>query len=81
LREKDKFRVFESSALRKKFGSKEDNVTREWRRRHREEHYDLYCLSNIIRVIKSRSMKWAGHVASIRDRRAAYRFSVGDLRE
>ena len=81
LREKHKLRVFESRALRKKFGSKRDNVTREWGRRHNEELYDLCSSSNIIRAMKSRSMKWAGYVARIRDRRAAYWALVGDLRE
>ena len=70
-------RVFESRVLRKKFGPKRDEVTREWGRLHKEELYDLYSSSNIIRVIKSRRMKWAGHVACIRDRRAAYRVLVG----
>jgi hypothetical protein len=55
-------------------------VTGEWRRRHNEELYDLYSSSNI-RVIKSRCVKWAGHVARIRDRRAAYRVLVVELRE
>jgi len=81
LREKHKLRVFESKALRKKFGSKREDVTREWGRRHKEELYDLCSSSDIIRVIKSRSMKWAGHVARIRDRRAAYWVLVGDLGE
>ena len=70
-------RVFESRVLRKKCGPKRDEVTREWGRLHKEELYDLYSSSNIIRVIKSRRMKWAGHVACIRDRRAAYRVLVG----
>jgi hypothetical protein len=51
--------------------------TGEWRRLHNEELYDLYCLADIIRVIKSRSMRWAGHVARMGDRRGAYRVLMG----
>jgi hypothetical protein len=76
LREKHKLRVFESRVLRKKFGSKRDEVTGEWRRQYKVGLYDLYSSSNIIRVIKSRSIKWAGHVARIRDRTAANRVLV-----
>ena len=49
--------------LRKTFGTTRDAVTVEWRRLHNEELYDLYCLPNIIRTIKSRRLRWAGHVA------------------
>jgi hypothetical protein len=69
--------VFENRVLRKVFGLKRDEVTGEWRRLHNEELNDLYCSSNIIRVIKSRRMRWAGHVARIGDRRGAYRILVG----
>jgi hypothetical protein len=72
LREKHKLRVFESRVLRKKFGSKRDEMTGEWRRQYKVELCDLYFSSNIIWVIKSRSIKWAGHVARIRIRTAAY---------
>jgi hypothetical protein len=47
------------------FGTKKDEVTGKWRRLHAEEFYDLYCSPDIIRVITSRRMKWAGHVASM----------------
>ena len=49
--------------LRRIFGTRKDEVTGEWRRLHNEELNDLYSLPNIVRVIKSRRMRWAGHVA------------------
>ena len=55
--------------LRKIFGSKRDEVTGEWRRLHNEELNDLYCSPNIVRVIKSKRMRWAGHVARMGERR------------
>ena len=58
-------------------GLKSDEITGEWRRLHNEELYGLYCLSNIIRVIISISMRWTGHVACMAERRGAYRFWVG----
>jgi hypothetical protein len=65
--------------LRKIFGLKRDEVTWEWSRLHNEELYDLYSLPNI-RVIKSRRMRCAGHVARIRERSGAYKVWWGDLR-
>ena len=59
------------------FGPKRDEVTGEWRKIHNEELNDLYSLPNIVRVIKSRSMRWAGHVAHMGKRRDAYRVLVG----
>ena len=63
LRERHRLRMFENRVLRKTFRRKRDEETREWRRLHIEELYELYSLANIIRVIKSRSMRWAGRVA------------------
>jgi hypothetical protein len=61
--------------LRKKFGPKRDEVTGEWRRLHNEELYALYS-SSYIRVIKSRRMRWAGHVERMGARSGIYRISV-----
>ena len=55
--------MFENRVLRTIFGPKRDGVTGEWRKLHNEELNDLYCSPNIVRVIKSRRMGWAGHVA------------------
>ena len=63
LREERKLRVFENMVLRRIFVPRRDEVTEEWRRLHNEELNDLYPLSNIVRMIKSRRMRWAGHVA------------------
>jgi hypothetical protein len=69
--------VFENRVLRKIFGPKRDEATGEWRRLHNEELNDLYSSPNIIRVIKSRIMRWAGHVARMVEKRGAYRTLVG----
>ena len=63
--------------LRRIFGPKRDEVTREWRKLHNEELNDLYCSPNIIRVIKSKIMRRAGHVARIWESRGVYRVLVG----
>jgi hypothetical protein len=76
LREERKLRVFENSVLRRIFGSKRDEVTREWRKLYNEELNYLDSLSRIVRVIKSRRMRWAGHVARMGERRGVYRFLV-----
>jgi hypothetical protein len=68
--------VFENRALREIFGPKRDEATGEWRKLHKEELYDLHSSPNIIRLIKLRRMRWAGHVASMRARRGAYRVLV-----
>jgi hypothetical protein len=76
-REEHRLRVFENRVLRRKFWPKRDGVTGEWRRLYNEERNNLYSSPNIIRVIKSRRMRWAGHVARIREGRGAYRILVG----
>jgi hypothetical protein len=58
-------------------GSKRIEVTREWRKPRNEELSDLYSLSNIVRVIKSRRMRWAGHVAQMGEKRGVYTVLVG----
>jgi hypothetical protein len=58
-----RLRVFEKRVLRKIFGLKRDEVIGGWRELHNEELYNLYCLPSVIRIIKSRRMGWAGHVA------------------
>jgi hypothetical protein len=58
-------------------GRKRDEVTREWRKLHKEKLNDLYCLPNIVWVIKLRRMRWAGHVTRIAERRGVYRVLVG----
>ena len=63
LREERKLRVFENMVWWRIFGSRRDEVTWEWRRLHNEELNDLYSSPNFVRVIKSRRMGWAGHVA------------------
>jgi hypothetical protein len=69
--------VFENRVLRKIFGPKRDEVTGEWRKLHNEELHDLYSLPSIIRIIKSRRMRWADHVARMEEKRNAYRLLVG----
>jgi hypothetical protein len=79
VREEQRLRVFENRVLRRIFGPKRDEATGEWRRLHKEELNDLHSSPNIIRVIKPRRMRWAGHVASIGEKRGAYRILVGIL--
>ena len=63
--------------LRRIFGPRRDEVTEEWKRLHNEELNDLYSSSNIVRVIKSRRMRWAGHVARMGEERGVYRDLLG----
>ena len=82
MREECRLRVFENRVLRRIFGGpKRDEVAGEWGKLHNEELYELYCSPNIIRAIKSRRMRWAGHVAGKGDSRCAYRVLVGKSEE
>ena len=69
--------VFENRALRRIFGPKRDEVTGEWRKLHNDELNDLYSLPNMVRVVKSRRMRWVGHVARMVEDRGVHRVLVG----
>jgi hypothetical protein len=70
--------VFENRVLRRIFGSKRDEVTGKWRKRHSEELHDLYSLPSTIRIMKSSRMSWVvGHIARKGEKRNAYRLLVG----
>ena len=69
--------MFENRVLRRLFGLKRDEVTGEWRKLHNEELSDLYSLPNIVRVVKSKRMRWAGHVARMGEGRVVHRVLVG----
>ena len=75
LREERRLRVFENRVLRRVFGPKRDE-TGEWRKLHNEELNDLYSLPNIVRVVKSRRIGWAGHVARMGEDRGVHRALV-----
>ena len=77
LREVRKLKVFENMVLRRIFVPRREKVTGEWRRLYNEELNDLYSSPNIVRVIKSRRMRWAGHVARMGKERGAYRVWMG----
>ncbi|KAJ4443767.1 hypothetical protein ANN_05545 [Periplaneta americana] len=77
LREEHRLRVFENKVFRKIFGAKRDEVTGEWRKLHNTELHALYSSPDIIRNIKSRRLRWAGHVARMGESRNAYRVLVG----
>ena len=81
MREEHRLRVFENRVLRRIYGPKKHEVTREWRRLRNEKTNDVYSSPNIFQVIKSRRMRWAGHVARMGERRAVYRFWWGNLKE
>ena len=71
--------MFENRVLRRIFGPKRDEVTREWRRLrvHNEDPSDLYSSPNIVRVTKSRILRWAGHVARLEKKKSVYTILVG----
>jgi hypothetical protein len=77
LREENRLRVFESRVLRRIFGPKRNEVTGEWRKLYNEELHILYSSPNIIRQIKSRRMRWAGHVSRMEEERNVYRALMG----
>jgi hypothetical protein len=77
LREEHRLRVFENRVLRRIFGPKRDEVTGEWRKLHNEELHNLYSSPDIIRQVKSRRMRWAGHVARMGEETNVYKVLVG----
>ena len=77
LREEHRLRVFENRVLRRIFGPKRDGVTGEWRKLHNEELNDLYSSFNIVRVIKLRRMRRAGHIARVEERKCVHKVLVG----
>jgi hypothetical protein len=77
LREERRLRVFENSVLRRICGPRRDEIKGQYRKLHKVELNDLYCSPNILRAIKSRIMRWAGHVARMRETRGIYRVLVG----
>ena len=77
LREERRLRVFENRVLRRIFGPKRDGVTGERRKLHNEKLNDLYSAPNIVRVIKSRRMRWVGNVEHMWERRGVFRVLVG----
>jgi len=81
LREERKLRIFENMVLRRIFGPRREEVTGEWRRLHKEELIDLYFSPNIVRVIKSRKMRWAGHVARMGEGRVCIGSWWGNWRD
>src|SRR5215510_3208506 len=77
LREEHRLRVFENRVLRRVFGPNRDEVTGEWRKLHNEELEDLYSSPSIVQVVKSKRMRWAGHVARMGEERGVQRVLVG----
>ena len=73
--------MFENGVLRRIFGPKGDEVTRDWRKLHNVELNDLYCSPNIVRVIKSIKLRWVGHVAHVGEMGGVYRVLVGQSEE
>jgi hypothetical protein len=77
VRKEYKLRVFENRVLRRIFGPKRDGVTGGWRKLHNVELHNLYSSPSIIRIIKARRMRWAGHVARMGEKRNVYGLLVG----
>jgi hypothetical protein len=81
LREERRLRVFENTVLRRIFGPKRDEETGGWRKLHNEELHNLYSSPSIMKIIKSRRMRWAGHVARMGENRNSYRLLVESQKE
>jgi hypothetical protein len=79
--EEHRLRVFENRVLRRIFGPTREEVMGGWRRLHNEELRDFYSSPSIIRMIKSKKIRWAGHIALMGQKRNAYRLFVGKLEE
>jgi hypothetical protein len=77
MREERRLRVFENRVLMRIFGPKRNEVIRKWRKLHTEEFNDLYSLPNTFQMIKSRRMRWTGHVVLMGERRRVYRILEG----
>jgi hypothetical protein len=77
VREEHKLRVFENRVLRRIIGPKGDGVTGWWRKLHNEDLHNLYSSPSTIRILKSRRMRWARHVARMREKRNVCRLLVG----
>jgi hypothetical protein len=77
LREKYRLRLFENNVLRRIFKPKRNEVTGGWGRLHNEEPHNLYSSPSIIRMIKSRSMRYEGHASRMGEKRNSYRILVG----
>jgi hypothetical protein len=77
VREEHKLRVFENRVLRRVFGPKRDRVMGRWKKLYNEELHNLYSSPSIIRIVKSRRMRWAGHVAPMGEKRSVCRLLVG----
>jgi hypothetical protein len=78
VREEYKLRVFENRVLRRIFGPKRDGAAGGWRKLHNEDLHNLYYFPSMIKIIKSRRMRWAGHVARLGEKRNVYRLLVGN---
>jgi hypothetical protein len=77
LRKEHRLRVFENRVLRRIFVRKRDEVTGEWRKLHSEELHNMYSSPDIIRQVKSRRMRWVGHVSRMGEERKVYKILVG----
>ena len=78
LKEERRLRVFEIMVLRRILGPQRNEVTGEWRKLHNEDLNEFYSSPNIVRVIKSKRMRWVGHVVRMGEERGVYRVSVDE---